>query len=339
MGILVVTIKESSANDIISSMKIPAKLTFALVVLLLAACQPANLAQSCDDAQFIDHVILDVPLEQGGVLMPGVHFTKAWQVKNEGSCDWSLDYSLVQVSGPDMGEDAVVPLHDPVAAGVTAEIAVRLTAPSEPGTYIAEWMLQNADGEQFGTGPNGDRPLSFEFVIPQLPAGVIYDFAQMVCLARWDSDRASFLPCEGSDDEQGLQDGYIRLNTNPALEGSTRDNPPVIEVKPNNQSGGSIAGFFPPITIQEGDRFAATIGCMDANPGCAVLFRLEAYFFSGGSEVIAEWAEVSDEAATDVSVDLSDLAGQEVTLVLVVQENGGRSLEAKAFWLDARVER
>ncbi len=313
-------------------------LLIGIGLLLLAACQPANLILACDKAQFIDHVILDVPVEQGGTLMPGVHFTKAWLVKNEGSCDWSLDYSLVQVGGPDMGEDAVVPLHDPVAAGETAEIAIRLTAPAEPGSYSAEWMLQNADGEQFGTGPNGDRPLSFEFVIPELPAGVVYDFTQMVCLARWDSDRASFLPCEGVDDEQGLQDGYVRVNSDPALEGSTRDNPPVIEVKPNNQASGSIAGFFPPITIQEGDRFAATIGCMDANPGCSVLFRLEAQFLDGGREVIAEWAEVSDEAPTDVSVDLSDLADQEVTLILVVQENGGRSLEAKAFWLDARVE-
>lgn len=319
-------------------MKISAQLTLALVTLLLAACQPANLAQACDDAQFIDHVILDVPVEQGGVLMPGVHFTKAWQVKNEGSCDWSLDYSLIQISGPDMGEDSIVALHDAVAAGDTATIAVRLTAPAEPGTYTAEWMLQNADGEQFGTGPNGDRPLSLEFVIPQLPNGVVYNFAQIVCLAVWNSDRVRFLPCEGVDDEQGLQDGYVRVNTNPALEGSTRDNPPVIEVKPSNGANGTISGWFPPITIQEGDQFAATIGCMDQNPGCAVLFRLEAHFFDGEPEVIAEWEEVSDETPTDVSVDLSDLVGQEVTLVLVVQENGGRSLEAKAFWLDARIE-
>lgn len=319
-------------------MKISAQLSFALAILLLAACQPANLAQACDDAQFIDHLILDVPVEQGGALMPGVHFTKAWEVKNEGTCDWSLDYSLVQVSGPDLGEDVLVPLHDPVAAGDTATIAVRLTAPAQPGTYRAEWMLQNAAGEQFGTGPQGDRPLSLEFTIPQLPAGVVYDFTQMTCLAIWDSARASFLPCEGSDDEQGLQSGYVRVNTNPALEGSTRDNPPVIEVKPNNGANGTISGWFPPITIQEGDHFAATIGCMDQNPGCAVLFRLEAHFFDSEPEVIAEWTEVSDEIPTDVSVDLSDLAGREVTLVLVVKENGGRSLEAKAFWLDARVE-
>ncbi len=306
--------------------------------LFLAACKPPNITLSCDKAQFIDHVIVDVPLEQGGALMPGTHFTKAWQVQNAGRCDWNLDYALVQVSGPDLGPDKTVALVEPVAPGDSAQISLRLTAPAQPGTYTAEWMLQNADGQQFGTGPDGDRPLTLEFVVPQLPDNVIYDFAQSVCLARWDTKRATFLPCDGQDDEQGLQDGYVRVNENPALEGSTRGNPPVIEMKPNNQAGGWIAGFFPPTTIHQGDHFAATVGCMDANPGCSVIFELDYQLADGTRAELGEWPEISDEATTDISIDLSDLADQEVTLILMVRENGGRSLEAKAFWLDARVE-
>lgn len=319
-------------------MKFLQALILGASLVILSACKPANIVLACDKAQFIDHVIVDVPLEQGDTLMPGTHFTKAWEVQNAGRCDWNLDYALVQVSGPDLGVDKTVTLTEPVAAGDSSQLALRLTAPTEPGAYTAEWMLQNADGQQFGTGPNGDRPLTLEFVVPQLANGVIYDFAQSVCLARWDTKRATFLPCDGQDDDQGLQDGYVRLNENPALEGSTRDNPPVIEMKPNNQAGGWIAGFFPPVTFHQGDRFAATIGCMDANPGCSVIFELDYQLADGTRAELGEWAEVSDETTTDVSVDLSDLADQEITLILMVRENGGLSLEAKAFWLDARVE-
>lgn len=309
------------------------------LVFLLAACRPANLPYVCDDAQLIDHVILDVPIEEGTTLMPGTHFTKAWQVQNEGQCDWTLDYSLMQISGPDLGEAALVPLHDPVASNTEATIAVRLTAPSEPGRYTAEWMLQNADGEQFGVGPEGDRPLTMEIIVAELPEGVAYDFTSMVCLARWDSDRATFLPCDGLDDEVGLQEGYVRINEDPALEQSTQDNPPVIEIKPNNGNRGFISGTFPPITIQDGDRFTSTVGCMDENDGCTVIFRLEALLASGATRVLAEWPETYDEVASDFSVDLSDLAGEEVGFVLMVVENGGISLEAKAFWLDPIIER
>lgn len=312
------------------------KLILLALPLLLAACQTASEAPAsvCDAAQLIDHIILDVPVEQGTTVMPGTHFTKAWQVLNEGECDWSADYSLVQVSGPELGAEAVTPLAA-VASGEEATLAVRLTAPSQPGDYAAEWMLQNAAGQQFGTGPEGDRPLSLEFSVAELPAGVRYDFTQSVCLARWDSDRATFLPCEGSDDEAGLQDGFVRVNADPALEGQTRNNPPVIEVKPNNQSGGWISGTFPPITIAEGDRFTATIGCMDQMAGCAVTYWLQALLPDGEVQTIAEWQEVADDISHEVSADLSAYAGQEVSLVLVVLENGGRSLEARAFWLNA----
>jgi hypothetical protein len=314
-------------------------LSLSLLIFLVAACKPANLPYVCDDAQLIDHVMLDVPVEEGTTLMPGTHFTKAWLVKNEGQCDWSLDYNLIQVSGPDLGEDALVQLHDPVPAGSEATVAVRLTAPSESGSYTAEWMFQNADGEQFGTGPNGDRPLTMEIRVAELPEGVAYDFSQSVCLARWDSNRATFLSCEGIDDEEGLQNGYVRVNEDPALEQQSRNNPPVIEVKPNNQNGGFISGVFPPITIQDGDRFTSTVGCMDEMPGCAVVFRLEAQTFNADRQLIAEWEEDFDNVAGDFTVDLSDYADQEISLILTVAENGGRSVEARAFWLNPVIER
>ena len=66
-------------------------------------------------------------------------------------------------------------------------------------------------------------------------------------------------------------------------------------------------------------------------------WRLQALLPDGDVQTIAEWQEVADDVSHEVSADLSAYAGQEVSLVLVVLENGGRSLEARAFWLNAAI--
>jgi hypothetical protein len=308
------------------------------ISLLLAACSAAPTSFACDSAQFVDHVIVDVPVQNGSTVMPGTHFTKTWQILNDGRCEWTADYALVLNSSDGLGAEEVIFLPGAVAPGATIDISVPMTAPQEPGTYTSEWILRNADGDLFGVGPEGDRPLSIEVEVPLLGEGVIYDFNQVVCLAQWHSDRTTFLPCDGIDDENGLLEGYVRLNSGPALEGSTRGNPPAIEMKPNNQQGGWLAGFFPPITLEEGDRFYATVGCLDGFPDCSVMFRLDYELADGTHETLAELPEVFDDVAGEFDVDLSSLAGQDATLVLVVLENGGASLEARGYWLNARVE-
>lgn len=314
-------------------------LLLAFFGFLLAACGSAAATAECDSAQFVDHVILDVPVQDGTEVMPGTLFTKTWELMNDGRCEWTMDYAFVQTGGNPLGApDVVMNLPNLVPSGQVVDISVPMVTPTEPGTYRSEWMMRNAQGETFGVGPQGDRPLSIELVVPELPEGVIYDFNQVVCLAQWHSDRATFLPCDGVDDEEGVLNGFVRLNTDPALEGSTRANPAVIEMKPNNQQGGWLAGFFPPITIQEGDHFLATVGCMDGYPNCSVLFQFDYELADGTHQTLAENAQVFDDVPGVMDVDLSSLAGQNVTLVLVVRENGGASREAHGYWENARIE-
>jgi hypothetical protein len=314
-------------------------LVIAFLGFLLASCSGASISATCDSAQFVDHVILDVPVQDGTVVMPGTIFTKTWEIMNDGSCEWTMDYAFVHTSGTALGAtDVVVNLPNAVTSGQVVDMSVPMLAPSNPGTYTSEWMLRNAQGELFGVGPQGDRSLSIEVVVPELPTGVVYDFNQVVCLAQWHSNRATFLSCDGLDDEEGLLNGFVRLNTDPALEASSRDNPVVIEMKPNNQQGGWLAGFFPPITIEEGDHFLATVGCMDGYADCSVLFQLDYELADGTHQTLAENAQVFDNLPGEMDVDLSSLAGQNVTLVLVVRENGGASREALGYWENARVE-
>lgn len=308
------------------------------VSLALAACSAVAPTAACDQASFIEHVILDVPVQEGTEVMPGTHFTKTWLVTNSGTCEWVEGYALVHSGGEPFGAAGEQALP-PVAAGETVEISLRLTAPDRAGEYAGEWMLRNPAGALFGVGPDGDQPLEAALQVADLPAGVVYDFISVACLTRWDSARATFLPCEGEDDETGIFQGYLRVNPDPALEGSTLNNPAVLEMKPNNGSNGFIMGAFPPITIAEGDHFVATVGCMDLNPGCDVLFSVQAQLPNGSQQTLVEWVEEFDEISHEIRADLSDLAGQEVSLVLMLRENGGRSVEAKGFWLNPRIER
>lgn len=316
-------------------------LTVVLGLPLLAACAglSGTFGGRCESAQFVDHVIVDVPVELGTTVMPGTQFTKTWRVQNDGDCTWSGETSLVLVDGDAMGGPSEVALGSELAPGETLDIAIELTAPERAGVQRGEWMLRNAEGELFGVGAEGDAPLVAELQVAELPVGVAYAFDQVHCLAQWHTDIATFLPCEGEDDEEGQRIGYVRLAVDPALEGSSRNNPTVIEVKPNNQDGGWMRGFFPAITIEDGDRFLATVGCMDDLPDCSILFSLEYELADGSVGTLGEWAERFDEETTDIEVDLSALAGEDARLVLVLEENGGRTLQAVGFWMNARIER
>ncbi len=300
------------------------KLIFLSILLLaLTACAPSEVAANpalCDEATLVDHLIVDVPVQEGTVVMPGMHFTKTWQVTNSGTCTWTTDYALVHTGGDAMGAAAEFPLSVAVAPGETVDLAVPMTVPATDSAVTSEWMLRNADGETFGVGPDADRPLTADVTVPVLPAGVRFEFAQVACLARWDSGRAEFLPC---DDAGDTQNGYIVLPPNGT-----------IEAKPNNE--GWIAGYFPQITIADGDHFTAVVGCVDEQTDCAVTFTVLAR--TASSDVALGDASVSGAQTAEIDIDLSQFAGDAISLILQVEESGGRSALAVGYWRNASVE-
>jgi|GEM_PF-3377837 len=111
-------------------------------------------ASSCNKAQFVS----DVTIPDGTVILPGATFTATWRLKNVGSCAWTTSYQLVFVSGEQMGAPAFSALTKGVAVGETADISVVMTAPQVTGLYRGYWMIKDASGALFGTGPQGNRP-------------------------------------------------------------------------------------------------------------------------------------------------------------------------------------
>jgi uncharacterized protein YkwD len=110
---------------------------------------PAATPQQVD---CIDQVtfLADVTIPDGTFFDPGEPFTKVWQVRNTGTCEWDTGYALVFSEGDIMNGALTnpVPLASP---GDTNEVSLELVAPARTGQQDGFWQFQNAAGERFGS--------------------------------------------------------------------------------------------------------------------------------------------------------------------------------------------
>jgi len=112
----------------------------------------AATTSTCDVAGFVS----DVTIPDGTVLLGGNAFVKTWQLRNDGTCTWTEDYTLVFYSGAQMSGPSTQQLTDvDIAPGETLDISVNLVSPTSAGTYYGYWMLENADGVRFAIGTIG----------------------------------------------------------------------------------------------------------------------------------------------------------------------------------------
>ena len=120
-----------------------------LLVAMVVICTTAVLAQTSTGVADASYVT-DVTVPDDTVLEPGDVFQKVWRMKNSGDCTWDKDYALAFVQGDQLGARDSELLDKAVAAGETVDIAVKMTAPDEPGTYTSWWQIQDTKGKLFG---------------------------------------------------------------------------------------------------------------------------------------------------------------------------------------------
>lgn len=300
---------------------------------------PTRASEPCDRLRFVS----DVTVPDGKTYLPGAKFTKIWRLENIGTCTWTRDYDLVFTGGDQMSTVGVLPLLGNIPPGSMVDLSVELTAPDYAGIYTDFWQLRNASGVLFGGGDQADEPFYVRINVAEVDT-ILYDMLPHYCWADWANSRITLdCPTQLKDESTG----FIYKDDVPYLETGNRDNESALVTHPDEGGWmrfellgeqGLIAGTFPAILIQRGDRFEAVVGCMYGHAECSVIFYLLVQKPNGNYDLVASWQEIYDGKITPVSVDLSEWAGKEIRVTLVVEANGP-SQGDYAFWLHPRLVR
>lgn len=280
--------------------------------------------------------VKDVSISDGQLLDPNKAFTKTWRLKNIGSCTWTKDYELVFVGGQSLDASTRIGLPESVAPGESIDLSVLMKAPSADGTYTGYWMLADANGNRFGI--HDDASGSFWVRIKvDVKTEVAYNFVDHACEADWNSYTANNLPCSGStaDDDTG----FVIVDEYPTREGGGAENEAGLLTSPDYKpEEGRIVGVYPAFKVKDGDVFKAVIGCAYDQPDCDLIFELRYQIGSGSKHTLASWREVYEGKMNSVTVDLSDLAGQNVRFILRVRNNH-EAEDNVGLWILPRIMR
>jgi len=106
----------------------------------------------------------DITIPDNTLMRQGESFVKTWRVRNEGTCTWDENYSLVFYGGNNMN----APLENTIpraAPGEIIDISLEMTAPARGGTYAGNWEFQDDLGQNFGVGKSGHGPIWAQIVV------------------------------------------------------------------------------------------------------------------------------------------------------------------------------
>lgn len=279
-------------------------------------------------------LVADVNVASGTWFSPLVKFTKVWRVKNVGSCTWTRSYALVYFGGEQMSGQRITYLTSSVAPGASIDIALPLEAPGAANSYQGFWLLQSPDGQLVGVGTTYDIPLSVKITVVEPEPSQFFNFAVNACAAVWKHEEGP-LPCPGV---KGDANGFVATLSEPVLE-NRRENKPTLWMFPKKEEKGWISGTFPGLLIQAGDRFIAQVGCLENSPQCNLIFQLD-YRIKGTNSIVmlGQWEEMFDGQITQIDLDLSALAGQEVEFILTVKAKASPD-DDNGFWLSPHIQR
>ncbi len=131
---------------------------------------PASTPPSDGTCSYAATFLGDVTVPDNTIVAPDASFVKTWRLRNDGTCSWGTAgfalHSLVFVGGSQLGAPNPVQLPaSEVRQGSTVDISVPMIAPSTPGIYKSEWMLQVDNGPSLGVGSNRSNPLYAQIVV------------------------------------------------------------------------------------------------------------------------------------------------------------------------------
>ncbi len=306
-------------------------LLLAVLMTLAPGGTSTASAATCYWAQFV----ADVTVPDGTNFSAGATFKKTWRLKNIGTCAWnSNDVSLIFDSGERMGAPASLALPTTVNPGQTVDITVDMTAPSAAGHYFGYWKFKSNSGGVFGIGATAQKSFWVEIQVTSSTTGTAYDFTAEAPKAAWSSGAGSFT-FPGTD---GNANGFALSQSAPKLETGVTSSQPGLLFAPNNVTNGYVKAVYPNFRVQSGDRFQATIGCENGATNCYVAYTL--YYKANGGPETTLWTfrEKYEGMTYNVSLDLSKLANQDVSFILVVSAYGSPTGD-RALWVNPIISR
>lgn len=306
-------------------------LLLALLMTLAPGGTYTARAASCYWAQFI----ADVTIPDGTNFAPNTAFKKTWRLKNIGSCAWSSDVSLIFDSGERMGAPTSLALPTTVNPGQTVDITVDMTSPASAGHYFGYWKFRstNFGGTVFGIGSTANKAFWVEIRV-NASSGTGYDFTANAASASWSSGAGAFT-FPGAD---GSANGFALKRDQPKLESGVTSAQAGLLFAPNNVTNGYVKATYPAFRVQNGDRFQATIGCEYGATSCYVAYSLYYKIGSGPETTFWTFREKYEGWTYNVNLDLSRLANQDVTFILVVSAYGSPTGD-RALWVNPVISR
>lgn len=119
--------------------------SITLPVTGATATSVGSTSGGCYNAAFVS----DVTIPDGTEMKPGDSFTKTWEIKNSGTCDWNENFKITFVGGDLFGSDTTKTRRY-IGAGNVVKISLPMVAPSGSGTVTSSWRMADDNGNLFG---------------------------------------------------------------------------------------------------------------------------------------------------------------------------------------------
>lgn len=160
----------------------------------------------------------------------------------------------------------------------------------------------------------------------------VADLAGSACQAQWQANDG-VLGCPGTD---GDPRGVVAVLGQADLEDGPTIAAPTLLTIPSDAADGYVLGLYSQYQVRPGDRFRAGVGCEIGASLCSVLFRVSYLDTMGAAHDLWTVGEFLDGHHVELDLDLNDLAGQQIRLVLSVS-NLGNSAGDRALWVAPRI--